>query len=174
MLKIEMIGNLGADVEVRDVNGSKFASFRMAHTDKWTNQNGEEKESTIWVDVTVNNTESKVLQYLKSGVKVFVRGIGRLRVYSSQKDRCMKAGLTIIANEIELCGGSSDEVPRELYNPDDGHVFKVAKYYQSDLDTSKWKKDDTGLLVDRQARRYVVVKGGWVAPEPEPREDAAE
>lgn len=174
MLKIEMIGNLGADVEVRDVNGSKFASFRMAHTDKWTNQNGEEKESTIWVDVTVNNTESKVLQYLKSGVKVFVRGIGRLRVYSSQKDRCMKAGLTIIANEIELCGGSSDEVPRELYNPDDGHVFKVAKYYQSDLDTSKWKKDDTGLLVDRQARRYVVVKGGWVAPEPEPREGAAE
>lgn len=174
MLKIEMIGNLGADVEVRDVNGSKFASFRMAHTDKWTNQSGEEKESTIWVDVTVNNTESKVLQYLKSGVKVFVRGIGRLRVYSSQKDRCMKAGLTIIANEIELCGGSSDEVPRELYNPDDGHVFKVAKYYQSDLDTSKWKKDDTGLLVDRQARRYVVVKGGWVAPEQEPREDAAE
>lgn len=169
-----MIGNLGADVEIRDVNGSRFATFRMAHTDKWTDQKGEEKESTIWVDVTVNNVESKVLQYLKAGVKVFVRGIGRLRVYSSQKDRCMKAGLTIISNEIELCGGSSDEVPRELYNPDDGHIFKVAKYYQSDVDTSKWKKEDTGLLVDKQSRRYVVVKGGWVAPEPQPSESQVE
>ena len=165
MIKVEMIGNLGADVEIRDTNGSKFATLRLAHTDKWTDENGQSKESTIWVDVIISNTESKVLQFLKAGVKVFVRGNARLRVYSSQKDRCMKAGLTIQATEIELCGGSADEVPRELYSPDDGHIFKVAKYYQTDVDTSKWKKEDQTILVDRQAHRFIVVKGGWVAPE---------
>lgn len=168
MLKVELIGNLGADVELKESNGSKFATMRIAHSDRWTDDQGNVKESTTWVDVTMNNTESKVLQYLKAGVKVFVRGTARLRVYSSQKDRCMKAGLTIVASEIELCGGSSDEVPRELYAPDNGQLFKVVKYYQSDLDTSKWKKEDQAILVDRQAHRYIVVKGGWVAPEQVP------
>lgn len=168
MLKVELIGNLGADVEIKESNGSKFATMRIAHSDRWADDQGNVKESTTWVDVTMNNTESKVLQYLKAGVKVFVRGTARLRVYSSQKDRCMKAGLTIVASEIELCGGSSDEVPRELYAPDGGQLFKVAKYYQSDLDTSKWKKEDQAILVDRQAHRYIVVKGGWVAPEQVP------
>lgn len=165
MLRVEMIGNLGADVEIKEANGSKFATMRIAHSEKWDDGQGHVKESTIWVDVTLNNTESKVLQFLKAGTKVFVRGHAKLRVYSSAKDRCMKAGLTIVASEIELCGGSSDEVPRELISPEDGHLFKVAKYFQSDVDTSKWKKDDQAILVDKQSRRYIVVKGGWVAPE---------
>ena len=165
MLKVELIGNLGADAQVKEANGAKFVTMRIAHTDRWTDDRGNTKESTIWVDVTFNNAESKVLPFLKAGVKIFVRGNASLRVYSSAKDRCMKAGLTVAAHEIELCGGSSDEIPRELADPNDGHLYKVAKYYQTDLDTSKWKKDDQGLLVDRQARRYIVVKGGWVAPE---------
>lgn len=165
MLKVELIGNLGADAQVKEANGAKFVTMRIAHTDRWTDDRGNTKESTIWVDVTFNNAESKVLPFLKAGVKIFVRGNASLRVYSSAKDRCMKAGLTVAAHEIELCGGSTDEVPRELADPNDGHLYKVAKYYQTDVDTSKWKKDDQGLLVDRQARRYIVVKGGWVAPE---------
>ena len=165
MLKVELIGNLGADAQVKEANGAKFVTMRIAHTDRWTDDRGNTKESTIWVDVTFNNAESKVLPFLKAGVKIFVRGNASLRVYSSAKDRCMKAGLTVAAHEIELCGGSTDEVPRELADPNDGHLYKVEKYYQTDLDTSKWKKEDQGLLVDRQARRYIVVKGGWVAPE---------
>lgn len=165
MLKVELIGNLGADAQVKEANGAKFVTMRIAHTDRWTDDRGNTKESTIWVDVTFNNAESKVLPFLKAGVKIFVRGSASLRVYSSAKDRCMKAGLTVSAHEIELCGGSTDEVPRELADPNDGHLYKVAKYYQTDVDTSKWKKEDQGLLVDRQARRYIVVKGGWVSPE---------
>ena len=165
MLKVEMIGNLGADAQIKESNGSKFVTMRMAHTDKYVAEGGEVKETTIWVDVTFNNAESKVLAFLKAGVKVFVRGHARLRVYSSEKDRCMKAGLTIVATEIELCGGTSDEVPRQLFAPENGNMFKVAKYYQSDVDTAKWKKDDHCILVDKNSNRYVVVKGGWVAPE---------
>ena len=164
MLKVELIGNLGADVEIKESNGSKFATMRIAHSDRWTDDQGNVKESTTWVDVTMNNTESKVLQYLKAGVKVFVRGTARLRVYSSQKDRCMKAGLTIVASEIELCGGSSDEVPRELFNPESGAIYRVSKFYRCDIDTSKLKKDECYFLVDKQGERYHVIKDGWVAP----------
>lgn len=165
MLKVELIGNLGADAQVKDANGAKFVTMRVAHTDKWTDAQGNQRSATTWVDVTYNNPDAKVVQFLKAGVKLFIRGNASLRVYSSAKDRCMKAGLTIAAIEIELCGGSTDDVPRELIDPNNGTMYKVAKYYQSGLDTSKWKKEDQGLLVDKQSHRYIVVKGGWVAPE---------
>ena len=38
MLKVEMIGNLGADAEIKDHQGRKFVSFRVAHTEKWTDR----------------------------------------------------------------------------------------------------------------------------------------
>lgn len=163
MLKIELIGNLGADAEVREVNGSKFVAMRVAHTDRWHDENGNVKDSTLWVDVTFNDADSKLVPYLKQGVKLWVRGHARLRVYSSAKDRCMKAGLTVVAQEIELVGGSSDEVPRQLFSLDGQQMFEVAKFYQSNVETKEWKKDDQCVLVDKQANRYVVVKGGWVA-----------
>lgn len=164
MLKVELIGNLGANAEIKDANGSKFVTMRIAQTDKFKGDDGVEKTTTTWVDVTFNNVESKVIPFLKAGVKVFVRGNARLRVYSSAKDRCMKAGLTVIATEIELCGGSSDEVPRELINPENGALFCVSKFYRCDIDTRPLKKDECYYLVDKQGERYQVIKDGWVAP----------
>lgn len=166
MLKVELIGNLGADADIKDVNGSKFVTFRVAHTSKYTDDGGQSHEKTTWVDVTMNDTEAKVIPFLKAGVKVFVRGNADLRVYSSPKDRCMKAGLRVSAFEIELCGGSTDMVPRELIIPETGILVKVNKFYQTDLDTSKFKKDETQQIIDKQGRYYTVIKGGWVAPTP--------
>lgn len=174
MLKVEVIGNIGADAEKKTANGSEFVVFRMASTQKFKTNDGQEKEETNWIDVTLNNVESKVIPFLKRGEKVFVRGNARLRIYSSPKDRCMKAGLTVLAQEIELVGGFRDAVPHELVVPESGALVKVAKFYCADVDTSKWKKDDQGVLYDRQGNQYQLVKGGWVAPiieQPEENQD---
>lgn len=164
MLKAELIGNLGADAEIKSGEGYSFVSMRIANTEKWKAEDGTEHTDTQWIDVVYSKTDSGLLPFLKSGVKVFIRGFVRLRVYSSQKDRKMKAGLTINATEIELCGGSSDVVPRQLVIPETGDIVDVAKYYQANVDTSKWKKDDTGYLVDKAGNQYELRKGGWVAP----------
>lgn len=164
MLKVELIGNLGADAEIRESNGSKFVAMRVAHTRKWQAEGGEDREATIWVDVTLNDPEAKVIPFLKAGVKVFVRGSATLRVYSSQKDRCMKAGLTVSANEIGLCGGFSEEVPRQLILPNTGQIIDVNKAYFANVDTSHWKKDDRGQLVDQKGNAYTLEKGGRVYP----------
>lgn len=164
MLKAEIIGNLGADAEIKSGDGYAFVSMRVANTEKWKDDAGQEHTDTSWIDVNYSKTDSPLIPYLKSGVKVFVRGFVRLRVYSSAKDRKMKAGLTIVAQEIELCGGSSDLVPRQLIQPESGEVIEVAKYYQAVVETKNWKKDDHGMLVDRAGNQYVLVKGGWVTP----------
>ena len=174
MFKVEIIGNLGADCEMKESNGSKFVTMRIAHTTNYVKDDGAKQESTIWVDVTLNNAESKVIPYLKQGVRVFVRGNGSLRVYSSKKARCMNAGLTVSASEIELVGGQSDDVPRQLILPDSGQLVDVTKFYAANVDTSKWKKEDVGYLDDTKGRQYSLAKGGWVKPIPETQENAGE
>lgn len=174
MLKVELIGNLGADVEVKESNGSKFATFRIADTSRYKTQSGEDKEVTNWIDCSYNNVESKVLPYLKAGVKVFVRGNASLRVYSSKKDRCMKAGLQVSVQEIELCGGNNDTVPRQVIDPENGTIFDTAKYYWCNAPTKGMKKDDLKLLVDARGNQYAMNHQGFVAPVPEQTEEETE
>lgn len=174
MLKVELIGNLGADVEVKESNGSKFATFRIADTSRYKTQSGEDKEVTNWIDCSYNNVESKVLPYLKAGVKVFVRGNASLRVYSSKKDRCMKAGLQVSVQEIELCGGNNDTVPRQIIDPENGAIFDTAKYYWCNAPTKGMKKDDLKLMVDARGNQYAMNNQGFVAPIPEQTEEETE
>lgn len=166
MLKVELIGNLGADVEIKDANGSKFATFRVADTAKYKTQEGEDRTVTNWVDCTMNNVESKVLPFLKAGVKVFVRGNANLRVYSSKKDRCMKAGLQVSVTEVELCGGNTDAVSRQVINPEDGTIHDVTKYFWCDVPTKGMKKDDVKALIDTRGNQYIMNNQGFVAPMP--------
>ena len=86
----------------------------------------------------------------------------------------MKAGLTIVAQEIELLGGNTDDVPKQLVIPETGALVAVHKYYQAEVDTKAWKKEDVGYLVDTKGNSYDLVKGGWVTPHQEPTESANE
>lgn len=170
MFRVEIIGNLGADAEVKESNGSKFVTMRIAHTDSYKDDAGNKHEKTVWIDATMNDADSKLLPYLKQGVKVFVRGNGSLRVYSSPKDRCMKAGCTISVREIELVGGTSDEVPRQVIDPSTGMLYDTQKYYWINRDNKDLKKDDVLTLVDSRGGQYMMNKQGFVSvPQSEPQ-----
>lgn len=171
MLKIEVVGNLGADARIMESNGSKFVSFRVASVDRWTTESGEKKESVSWIDCTYNNVESKIVEYLKTGQKVFIRGNGSTRVYSSQKERRMMAGLKCAVSEIELLGGQTDDVPRQVIIPDTGQILDVTKHYWVQIDTKKWKANDTAQLIDSKGRNYIVNKAGFVVPAPTAEEN---
>ncbi|MDT3387160.1 MAG: single-stranded DNA-binding protein, partial [Bacteroidota bacterium] len=110
MLQATLIGNLGANCQKKEQDGHKFTTFRVANNDSWTDDNGETHNETDWVDCIMND-HPKVADYLLAGTSVFVQGTIKKRVYSSKKDRCMKAGLTIRVSRIELLGGKRDEVP---------------------------------------------------------------
>lgn len=170
MFKVEVIGNIGADAVVKEVQGSKFVTFRVAHTSRFKNQQGQDTEETIWIDVTMNDVESKVIPFLKSGVKVFVRGNASLRVYSSPKLKQMMAGLRVSAWEIELCGGTSDEVPRQLIDPSNGQIFDVSKHYWVNKATEGMKEDEYVQLIDKGGRAFIMNYAGFVAPAQEPAE----
>ncbi|MFY9641878.1 MAG: single-stranded DNA-binding protein [Rhodomicrobium sp.] len=76
--KVILIGNLGADPEVRHTqDGRAICNMRVATTDSWRDkQSGERRERTEWHSVVVFNEQlSKIAQqYLKKGSKVYIEG----------------------------------------------------------------------------------------------------
>lgn len=110
MIKLEIIGNLGADAEVKVYNGKKFVSFRVAHTDKWVDQNtGVISTQTTWVSCSMNGDGGGLTPYLKKSTKVFVRGTPNFVVYSSPKTHKMETGVNLFVREVELCGGNQEK-----------------------------------------------------------------
>jgi single-strand DNA-binding protein len=86
--KVILIGNLGADPEVRTFqNGGKVCNIRIATSESWRDKTtGERKEKTEWHNVAIFN-EGLVRvaeQYLKKGSKVYVEGALQTRKWQDQ------------------------------------------------------------------------------------------
>lgn len=128
MFKASVIGNLGDDAKVMESNGKKFVSFKVAHSESFERADGTKVESTTWISCALNGDGGNLLQYLKKGVKVYVSGRCSLRCFHSPAARQMIAGADISVDSVELCGGSSDIVPRQLVD-ENGIVHNVSKLY---------------------------------------------
>lgn len=156
MLLATVIGNLGANAEIKSSDGREFVSFRVAHNDSYKGADGSKVESSMWVDCTMSCAGGRpaVLPYLLKGTTVCVVGQLSTRVYSSEKDRCMKAGVKIHVQKIELIGGAADIIPRRLYTKD-GMMVDVGKFFYVDTNEK--------VLFDQRGNQYAVKDGGWVA-----------
>ena len=86
--KVMLIGNLGADPEIRSFqNGGKVANLRIATSETWKDrQTGERKEKTEWHTVAIfsEGLVGVVERYLKKGSKVFVEGKLQTRKWQDQ------------------------------------------------------------------------------------------
>ena len=163
MLQTTCIGYLGADAEAKNENGKEFVAFRIANTDKWTDDAGNVHEETTWVDCIMNGRPA-VFEYLKRGTQVFVTGSTRLRVYSSTKDRCMKAGLTISVRNVELLGGKSDPVPSQLIDTQTGAMVAVDKWFHAAQMVRDESQPEDVILLAKNNAQFHCSRGGWVTP----------
>jgi len=87
--KVILIGNLGADPEIRRTqDGRPIANLRLATTDTWRDKaTGERKERTEWHRIVIfNENLCKIAeQYLKKGAKIYVEGQLQTRKWQDQQ-----------------------------------------------------------------------------------------
>lgn len=87
--KVILVGNLGADPEIRRLqSGEPVANLRIATSESWRDrQSGERKDKTEWHSVVIfNENLAKVAeQYLKKGAKVYVEGQLQTRKWTDQQ-----------------------------------------------------------------------------------------
>ena len=114
--KVTLIGNLGADPEIRSFNnGGKVANFSLATSEKWRDKNtGENREKTEWHRVAIfgDGLVRVVEQYLKKGASIYVEGKLQTRKWQDQ------AGNDRYSTEVVLQGFDSKLVM--LDGPRDG------------------------------------------------------
>ena len=83
MIKIQVIGHLGKDAVINNVNGKSVINFSVAHTEKFKNAQGEQQEKTTWVDCAYWTDKTAIAPYLKKGTQVYAEGSPEVRTYES-------------------------------------------------------------------------------------------
>ena len=108
--KVILIGNLGADPEVRYTNGgTAVCSLRMATTETWTDKDGAKQERTEWHQISVWGKQAEHCgQYLAKGRQVYVEGRLQSREYTD-KEGISRRAWEIQADKVNFLGGGRDE-----------------------------------------------------------------
>jgi single-strand DNA-binding protein len=104
--KVILIGNLGADPEVRySPDGTAVAKFNIATSDQWKDKNtGEMKKSTEWHRIVAFRRLGEICgEYLSKGKQVYVEGSLRTNQWQD-KDGNKRYTTEIIASKMQMLG----------------------------------------------------------------------
>lgn len=102
--KVILIGNLGADPEVRFTqNSTAIANLSVATSETWKDkQSGEQREQTEWHRVVLYRRLAEVAgEYLRKGSKVYIEGRLQTRKWQGQDGRDMYT-TEVIANDMQM------------------------------------------------------------------------
>lgn len=108
MIKLQIIGHLGKDAEVRDVNGRKVIAFNVAHSEKYRDAKGELQSRTTWVSCSYWTETANVAPYMKKGGLVYAEGTPSVDAYMSSAQNQPAATLRMNVLRVELLGGTED------------------------------------------------------------------
>ena len=99
--KVMLIGNLGADPEMRyTANGNAVTTFNLAVNRNWTGPDGERKEETEWFTVVSwDKLAETVSQFLQKGRRAYVEGRMKTRSWEGQ-DGQKRYKTEVVANTV--------------------------------------------------------------------------
>lgn len=110
MIKLQVIGNLGKDAEVREVNGKNVINFSVAHTEKYKDAQGNAMGRTTWVECAYWSDKAGIVPYLTKGTTVYVEGSPNADAYAG-KDGSAKATLRLRVQTVQLLGSRQQSSP---------------------------------------------------------------
>lgn len=127
--KVILIGNLGADPEIRYTqSGSAVANFRIATTERWKGQDGQVQEQTEWHNIVAWKRLAEICsEYLSKGSKVYIEGKLQTRKWQDQSG-ADRYSTEIVAREMKMLsprgGGSGNEGFGGGYNNSGGGAYQ--------------------------------------------------
>lgn len=108
MIKLTIIGNLGRDAELKEVNGQHCISFSVADSQSYTNKDGQKVEKTTWVNCAIwrdKGQRTKIVEFLKKGTKVYIEGDLSVRTYKNA-DGVHMASIDCRVKDLQFVGAA--------------------------------------------------------------------
>ena len=108
--KVILVGNLGADPEVKyTAGGTAICTLSVATSESWKDkQTGEQQERTEWHRVKLFGRLAEIAgEYLKKGRQIYIEGSIRTDKYTD-KEGVQRYSTDIIGNEMQMLGGGSE------------------------------------------------------------------
>ena len=107
--KVILIGNLGADPELRYTNtGTAVANFRIATNDQWTDKNGEKQERAEWHNIVAWSKLGEICgKYLKKGRPVYIEGRLQTRQWEDQSGN-KRYTTEVVAQVMQMLGARGE------------------------------------------------------------------
>lgn len=104
--KVILIGNLGADPEVRFTpSGQAVANFRIATSESWTDKQGQKQERTEWHRIVVWGKLGELCgEYLKKGRQCYVEGRLQTREWTDKENK-KNYTTEVVATQVTFLGG---------------------------------------------------------------------
>lgn len=106
--KIVLVGNLGKDAEVREINSeTKVLNMTLAVSERWRDKDGNDQERTDWFNVDYFTKSDALKGYLTKGASVLVEGKMISREYED-KDGNKRTAWSVRVDQLRLLGGKKD------------------------------------------------------------------
>ena len=122
--KVILVGNLGADPEMRyTAGGTAVCKFRIATSERYKDRQGNMQERTDWHRITAWGKLAEICgQYLAKGKQVYIEG--RLEYGSYEKEGVKHYTTDIVANTMQMLGlaGGRTQEPEPPFGPPPGGV----------------------------------------------------
>ncbi len=140
--KVQLIGRLGADPEVKQmVNGKSVARLSLATSQSWKDRNtGEKKEKTEWHRIVVFNEGlvSVIQQYLKKGAQVYIEGQLSTRKWKDEQSGQDKYSTEVILqgynSNLTMLGGNSSTNMSDSSSSKNNEFDQTNQQNNNDLD----------------------------------------
>ena len=108
MIKLQVIGHLGRDCTLNEVNGKNVINFNVAHSERFKDAQGTQVERTTWVSCSYWTDRTGVAPYLKKGQLIFTEGTPEVEMYTNKEGQ-QAANLRLRVTSIQLLGGKTDD-----------------------------------------------------------------
>lgn len=106
MIKLQVIGHLGKDGLLKEVNGKSVINFTVAHSERYKDIQGVQKERTTWVDCAYWSDKTAIAPYLVKGQLVYVEGSVEAEAFMNKENQPM-ATLRMRVTNIQLLGSKN-------------------------------------------------------------------
>ena len=142
MIKLQIIGNLGKDCIVKEVNGKNVINFSVAHTERYKDSQGNQKEKTTWVECAYWTDRTAVAQYLTKGRTVYAEGTPEADPYTN-KEGVASATLRMRVQTVQLLGTNN---PNESNGSNQGMVSQSGAGVSSVVKTNDSQDEPDEVL----------------------------